>query len=240
MIRPTPSLNTLALATLLQLLLCGARMSCAGADDTLDKAILDFPDLRVEKYRPDLAVQSANVLIAAGQTATCQALARAAAVKSDEGQETELSKDKVCHLCRLLFVATNSPEPLRRPRLGSMAGLPYMSMPETNWPDLPFAITNGVVISLHLGYTLAGMAEHPVQYLSYCQANGVVRTNLFPTPTFLSVSNALSEILTSPQWKALQWKYEGEGFGYTYDADSTQERLWKQLANMNKLHFIAH
>jgi len=120
--------------------------------------------------------------------------------------------------------------------MGAMSALPYASMPEEDWPDLPFVITNGVPLSMNLGYNLAGMEEQFENYLAYCEQHGSFRTNLFSTPTFLVASNALNNVLNSPAWKALEWKHEEKGWGYSYDRRYAERMLWKQVANMAEAH----
>jgi hypothetical protein len=113
-----------------------------------------------------------------------------------------------------------------------MKGLPYGSMRAEDWPFLPFAITNGVPLSMTLGYALAGRPEPAGDYLTYCVSNGVFRTNTFPTPSRASASHALKQVLASPAWKALKWEDSGLGWSYSLDEGYAREMLWKQVENM--------
>ena len=113
----------------------------------LDKAIRSFPKISVEVYRPDLAADSANTLISAGPDAAIAALGEVARSNRDLDNYAELN-NKLCHLCRLLFIATNTAGPLRPPKLGMPQLVPADSMRPQDWPDLPFVITNNIPLSL--------------------------------------------------------------------------------------------
>lgn len=141
--------------------------------------------------------------------------------------------EKLCHLCRLLFVARSGHSSLRRPRLGSLWLLPYQSMPEETWPHLPFAIVDGIPLSVNCGYATVGVAEPASYYLAYCKANGGFRKEAFTVPTMSTATNALSKLIMSPAWGALKWKDEVDGPGYDLSEDDAKEMLWKQVQNMN-------
>ena len=107
-------------------------LSCCAAVGTLDSAIESFPEVWTYNYRPDLAAECANVLISAGKDAACSALEGAATTQRERMRSHALSdqklamednriNQKLCHLCRLLFVPTNSSEILRRPGLGALS-----------------------------------------------------------------------------------------------------------------------
>lgn len=61
---------------------------------------------------------------------------------------------------------------------------------------------------------------------------GVFRTNTFPSSSATSASNALTQILTSPAWRALKWEDSGLGWSYSLDEGYAREMLWKQVENM--------
>ncbi len=147
--------------------------TCSAVTNDLQGAIRSFCRIEADRYRPDEAVRSANILIGAGKDAASAALHLAATAEHDFDRSTN---EKVCHLCRLLFLPTNTNEPLRPARLGSSPGMPYESMRPPDWPDLPFAIIDDVPLSLNLGYALGGLPESGESYLAYCQANGSFRT----------------------------------------------------------------
>jgi len=49
-------------------------LSCCAETNDLERAIASFPKINAWNYRPDLAAQSANILIQAGEDAACHAL----------------------------------------------------------------------------------------------------------------------------------------------------------------------
>ena len=240
-------------------------MSCSAATNALEDAILSFPDIAAAEFRPDQAVRSANILIRAGQTSACAALLRLAPEKRENSRLLEVSAQKsqarqpllepsatgwhaqedankkICHLCRLLFVPRNNAEPLRPPGLGA-SSLVLRTMRPEDWPFLPFAIVNGVPLSITEGYTFqGGIPESARDYLPYCLSNAVFRTEPFPEPTFITVSNALAQVLTSPWWMAQKWNAPEPGVTWLSPLGDrgaedlkafAAERLWDQVRNM--------
>jgi hypothetical protein len=207
-------------------------LSCHASSNDLKQAILSFPKISAWEFRPDEAVRSANMLISAGRDSACTELEKVAKAKRDVSEDYEADQ-KVCHLCRLVFMPKNlAHDPLRGPMLGAPGLLPLDSMKDSDWPDMPFAIVNDVPLSMTSGYKLDGFPEPAEDYLAYCSSNGVFRTMLFPVPTANTASNSLNIILESPAWKSLKW----------YDPDATKsltaaeryakETLWKQVENM--------
>lgn len=178
-----------------------------------------------------MAVRCANRLIAAGPQAAIAALD---SIKLPRGllEESERINEKVCHLTRLIFTATNAASELRAPRLGALDRLPYNSMAGTNWPDLPFLITNGIPLSVSLGYIGVGKSERFPNYLAYCKTTGVFRREPFAIPTYRTVSNSLAQLFDSPRWKSLKWSDGGPGWRYKLDESYAKTLLWKQAENM--------
>jgi|ERR1043166_1706068 hypothetical protein len=210
--------------------LLALRVSAATND--IESAVLRFPRVSALQFRPDIAVECANTLIMAGRDAACDQLRKLANTNREAVQDQEQMGQGMCFLCRLVFLTRNQEEPLRAPRLGAMKGLPYESMRAEDWPFLPFAITNGVPLSMTLGYALAGRPEPAGDYLTYCVSNGVFRTNTFPPSSTTSASNTLTQILTSPAWRALKWEDSGLGWSYSLDEGYAREMLWQQVENM--------
>jgi len=206
-------------------------LSSSAGTNSIDQAILAFPKISAWEFRPDEAVRSANVLIAAGSEAACSALKRVGNAKWDFPEDYEMDQ-KVCHLCRLVFVPQTGGKPLRAPRLGAPELLPLHSMRDADWPFMPFAIVQNVPLSMTLGYSLEGVPERAADYITYCMSNGTFRTQSFPMPSSTTASNALHEVLASPAWKALKWKDSGVGWSYTLSEDYTKEMVWKQVGNM--------
>ncbi len=205
--------------------------SCHAGTNNLESAILAFPDINPWNFRPDQAVQSANTFISAGQTAACAALEKAAKTERSFREHCEVDQ-KICHVCRLVFKPKNGGGILRAPMLGASDLLPFGSMKESDWPDMPFAIVNGVPLSMSSGYSLFGQAEKAEDYLAYCVSKGDFRTELFALPTSETASNALVKVSRSSAWKKLKWKDSGTGWSYVMHEDDAKSELWQQVKNM--------
>ena len=212
-------------------------LSCRPAAKRIEEAIVQFPKISAWEYRPDEAAGSVNVLIAAGREAACAALKRVGH-KKWVSTDFELNQ-KVCHICRLVFLPHAGGEPLRAARLGAPELLPFHLLQDeewaSDWPFMPFALVQEVPLSMTEGYTGAGVPEFADEYVAYCMSNGTFRTRSFPIPTFTTASNALHEVLGSPAWKALKWKASGVNNWEESEAFAKQA-LWKQVENMAKLH----
>ncbi len=207
-------------------------LSGRAATNDIESAVLRFPEIAAWKFRPDVAADCANTLIQAGRDSAVDHLKELASKKWDSIEEHEKANRSICFLCRLVFVKKSPSEFLRAPRLGALSGFPYESMSPEVWPYLPFAITNDVSLSMTLGYSLAGFAERAGNYLAYCASNGVFRTTPYPLPTPTSASNALHQIVSSAEWKALKWKDSGVGWSYQLDEAYAKRMLWKQVENV--------
>jgi hypothetical protein len=151
-------------------------------------------------------------LILAGRDSACDQLRHLTDKKWDGIEQQEKANRNICFICRLIFVGKSASEPLPPPRLGALQMMPYESMKPEDWPYLPFAITNQVLLSMTLGYAGAGVPERAGNYLSYCVSNGVFRAKPFPVPTPTTASNALNQIILSSAWKGLKWNDSGLGW----------------------------
>ena len=191
------AIRTLTAAALLAL------SAHAGTND-IETAVLRFPELPAWKFRPDIAVECANTLIQIGRDSACDQLKHLADKRWESIEQHEKVNEYICLLCRLVFVSKGPSESLRAPRLGALGGVPYGSMDSRAWPYLPFAITNGVPLSMTSGYMGSGVAERAGNYLTYCASNGVFRTTPFPVPTASSASNALHQVFLSSAWGGVE------------------------------------
>jgi hypothetical protein len=212
-------------------LMGGLRAQDIEATNNLGHALLSFPSILAWDYRPDLAIESANAFISAGEGKAYDFLFRMAKQTNSSFAETRRINRNISYLCRLLFLPTNSNEILHPPRIGAFISMPYESMFETNWPTLPFEIVNDVPLSMQLGIA-GGIPESAERYLEYCKANGRFRDHPFPTPTIQTVSNAMTQAFESPKWRSLKWK--DPGGSYELDEESAKESLWRQVENMQK------
>ena len=191
-------------------------------------ALSTFPDMPSDDYRPDLAVQVANEFIRADPSDAVAALQVLAKMKTPSPPSTAY---KVCHLCRLIFVPRSPTNQLHAPA-HQWHTVPdaIMSASGPDWSCLPFAIVDQVPLSMveASGYICVGKPMKPesaADYLRYCQADGVLRTNQYPVPTAESAGSAISALFTSPSWQSLKWS----------DAEQrqrTEDSLGRQVDNM--------
>jgi hypothetical protein len=125
--------------------------------------------------------------------------------------------ERVSWVCRILFIPRGK-EPLRAPYYGALS-LPHNSMPLASWPLYPVAASGSTYFVLSEGYSLAGKAEDPKEYLKYCRANGKFRKEAVPIPTRAQALKDLEKLRQSEAWKAIKWKDSGPGFSYEIDED---------------------
>lgn len=200
-------------------------------------AIQTFPRLEANRYRPDIAARSANILIAAGPAAAKAALESMIQTNRIYTQIREINKrdelnQQLCHLIRLLFVSTNLACPLRAPQLGIYQSLPVLTMKTNDWPDLPFVRNNNIPLSFNLGYCFGGVPEPAANYLAYCTSHGSFRTELFADPSWVTASNALKQVLDSTAWRSLKWTDKEFGFTYNLDRGEVEKSLWEQITHL--------
>lgn len=100
-------------------------------------------------------------------------------------------------LCSMLF----EPEPgqeLRRAMLGQPVfvggGQATSAEDDRRWPLEPITIRDQLPILVVYGYN-GGPSEPPLEYLAYCNANGVWRSKAFPKLTFVQRSAILQEFV---------------------------------------------
>jgi hypothetical protein len=120
-------------------------------------------------------------------------------------------------VCRILFEPKGK-EPLRAPAYGGL-GLPYKTMPLSNWPLYPVARSGSTYFVLSEGYSLKGSPENPEEYLAYCRTTGRFRTERVQSPTRSQALKVLETLRQSEAWKAIKWKDSGQGFSYTMRED---------------------
>jgi len=87
---------------------------CFGASNEIAGAIMLFPRLSAQEYRPDAAVDAANVLITAGAEAASQVLDSFAKEEQHSNDPHRINESlcHLCHLCSLLPRLTNRCAPL--------------------------------------------------------------------------------------------------------------------------------
>jgi hypothetical protein len=133
---------------------------------------------------------------------------------------------RTCLMARLIFEPKGK-APLREPRLGAL-NLPYMSMPVTNWPLIPFVQRNGVVFLLSESYRMAGKAETCESYLAYCVQTGRFRSAPYKVPTLDQAKETLRELLKTAQWNDLRWTHTSPSVSYSMTPEPVANYLAKQ------------
>ena len=106
--------------------------------------------------------------------------------------------------------------------------LPWSSMPLKSWPLYPVAASGSSYFVLSEGYSLAGKAENPKDYLKYCRANGRFRKEPVPIPSKAQALKDLEQLRQSKAWKAIKWEDSGQGWKYTYNDDWVWQFIKKQ------------
>src|SRR5262249_17129684 len=94
--------------TLFVMHLCfvAAIAACCAQTNTVEDAILAFPDGYGDSFRPDETVSVANALIVAGESRACAALASISHL--EDNRMNPAYDEKVLLLCRLLFKPKDS------------------------------------------------------------------------------------------------------------------------------------
>jgi hypothetical protein len=71
----------------------------------------------------------------------------------------------------------------------------------SDWPLEPIELVDGIPFLVSQGYILAGHAEHPLQYLSYCIQECDWSSFRFAPKSVGEKQRALQKLLSSPKWK---------------------------------------
>jgi hypothetical protein len=129
-------------------------------------------------------------------------------------------------VCRVLFEAKPK-EALRPPGYGRLM-LPFLTMPEKNWPLFPVAHSGRSYFVLSEGYSLSGVAESPRHYLEYCRKNGVFRTMRVAMPTREEAKADAIALWNSPAWKVIKWTDKTPNIEYTFPEMNTRLFIEKQ------------
>jgi hypothetical protein len=169
-----------------------------------------------ENYNPATLVVTANKLISLGQTKAEDALTTLANTKAGSGLD-EMDRDSyIAWLCLLIYDPKEG-EGLPTPGFGGpdFPNTGFVSKPKwtvfnsSKWPRFPLTMKRQVPFLLVQGYELAGLPEPISLYLEDCRKNEVFRTDQYTVPTYTLANEALKELLTSPEWHALNWKQLG-------------------------------
>ena len=146
----------------------------------------------------DLAIV-ANHFIGLGKDGAIAELTRIWRHGKDDPPVVDMH-EQIAWVCRLVFVPRPG-EVVRRPLFGSQ-GQTLDNLRDVEWPYYPLAESEGVFFLLAEGYSSAGSLEDPIDYLSFCSANGVFRERLLEVPT----ERALEHLFASESWTRIVWK----------------------------------
>ena len=178
--------------------------------------VAQFP---IDPPNPADFARAVNYYVALGEKPAVHALYERA---RHDGLATSL-------LCRALFEPKPNQE-LRAPWWGSLYELPVITMTAARWPFLPLALFGKTYFVLSLRFMLAGAAEDPQDYVSFCHANGVFRREPVPVPTRAQAWHDALALRQSPTWKALKWKDKAESISYTLSEQGTWNYVKAQAA----------
>ncbi len=189
---------------------------------------------REKSFTCAMLAQAVNHYVTLGEDAAAKELE---SLTSEDWTEEWFKKkrgfsfnERVGWICRIVFEPKGK-EPLRAPLFGAHH-LPWNSMPLTNWPLYPVAVSGSTYFVLSEGYMLAGVAEDPKDYLKYCRANGKFRKEAVPIPSRIQALKDLEKLRQSKAWKAIKWEEKGEGFSYFFDEDWVWGRIKYQAENI--------
>jgi hypothetical protein len=200
------------------------------------------PDaLTPETYNPAVIVKTVNLLIGLGKKDAETSLLNYAIKPADPHifMDRENRDYDVAWLCLLIY----DPKPgtgLPWPELGGPAfpetgatwSRPLGRINSATWPRFPLAVSRGVPFLLAPGYLLAGQEEPGSMFLKRCQANGSFHTTPYAAPTRAEAESALSDLISSPEWKALAW-HESTSSSHLHDNENREiEFLRSQVARI--------
>ena len=175
--------------------------------------------------------EAVNHYIALGEEAAIKELESLTLDSATDSKGGFSRKERMGWVCRILFQPQGK-DPIRPPAFGAL-DLPFTSVSLTTWPLFPVAVSGTSYFVLSEGYWLAGRAEDPRAYLSYCRANGKFRTEQVPIPTRIHAVNDVNRLRQSKLcWKAIKWSDTHEFGSYSYSEDSTWREIKAQVKNI--------
>ncbi|MEM7393210.1 MAG: hypothetical protein AAF492_12770 [Verrucomicrobiota bacterium] len=107
------------------------------------------------------------------------------------------SEFQVYILARMLYEGKEG-TPLRPPDLGRPGFLGGTTWPD--WPHEPIAFYEGVPILVVDGYLLLGAKQSPLDYLNYCQREGVWTSKKYRTYSFPELRAKLEAFTKTTRW----------------------------------------
>lgn len=169
--------------------------------------------------------EAVNYFVAIGEDATVRELQGLADSSANPLGKSSVD-ERIGWMCRVLFRA-NAYEPLRPPFFGKVTMFPPNIVPDKSWPLYPVALSRSTYFILGEGYTLAGVAEDPKDYIKYCRQTGVFRKKPIAVPTKAQAIKAAAALRQSASWKAVKWTDSGPSWSYTI----SEGWVWKFIQN---------
>jgi len=139
------------------------------------------------------------------------------------------SNERIGWMCRVLYESKGA-NPLRQPYFGGL-DLPYHTMLDTSWPLYPVALSGSTYFVLSEGYSLAGVAEDPREYIEYCRQSGVFRKKRIAVPTRTQALKDATTLGQSVAWKAIKWTDSGTNWSYTL----SEQETWTFIQNQAEM-----
>jgi hypothetical protein len=188
------------------------------------KPVARAPELVPEHPTCFELASAANRFIELGENGTIAELTRQwSTIRSDVAEESS-TREQIGWICRLVFTPKLG-KALRQPYFGGLAWVPFHSIRYSEWPLFPLVESDGVFFLLGEGYVLAGQAEDPLDYLSYCRANGVFRAKIIPIPSEEKAKHALEAFFRTEVWMKLNWEDSFFGAAGTIDFLKAQTKV---------------
>lgn len=113
--------------------------------------------------------------------------------------ESFQNEDQIIVLTRMLFQAKKD-SLLRRPYIGGASffgGTDYK-----NWQNEPLEIVDGVPSLITRGYSLGGLPETSLSYLTYCFESGEWTSTKYSVKSNEALKSALNILLADKKWKS--------------------------------------
>ncbi|MCE0499224.1 MAG: hypothetical protein LV481_14890 [Methylacidiphilales bacterium] len=168
--------------------------------------------LTPKSYNPAAILKTANQLIAVGDEITYNCLLAYCKKSSQSVSSSMVCDDYVTWLCLLLY-DPNPNTTLETPFLG-FPDFPFGfygqgHQDSVTWPKFPLAFCKGVPFLLVEYYQCLGPTNPGSYYAKLYHKNGIFRTQPYSIPTQSDAELAWNELISSPQWRGLNWKNSG-------------------------------
>ncbi len=192
------------------------------------------PELfRQKSFTAATFAEAVNHFVALGEDVAIREL-RSLAIeryKDYGGHDGQWStNERIGWMCRVLFDPKDK-QPLHQLLLGA-PHLPYRTMPLSNWPRFPVALSGSTYFVLGKGRTLFGVPEDPQEYIDYCRRSGVFRKTQVPVPTRAQALQDAAALRKSKAWRDIKWEDSGEDWSYGYDEGDAWKFIQEQAESI--------